>query len=53
MCVLGGLFLSIPDDLYDDPHIAEITRLGSELVTIDNVSLGIEYLMPWTMATLN
>ena len=53
MCVLGGLFLSLPDDLYDDPLLAEITRLGSKLVTIDNVSLGIEYLVLQTMANLS
>ncbi|KAI1789483.1 terpenoid synthase [Ganoderma leucocontextum] len=34
--VLGALFLSIPDHLHDDPPLTRLTRLGCDLVAIDN-----------------
>ena len=36
--VLGALFLSVPDQFHYHPLLARLTRLGSDLVAIENVS---------------
>ncbi|KAI1789480.1 terpenoid synthase [Ganoderma leucocontextum] len=36
LSVLGGLFLLVPDHMYDNPLLTRMTRLVSEIIIIDN-----------------
>ena len=35
---IGGLYFSLPEEVYADPAVCEAMRIGCELTMIDNVS---------------